>query len=82
MRTTHVCHDCGSTWVDPDLCHCAYCHRSFPDTAAFDAHRVRGRCRIVSAAEDRLRRNPETLRRLEGIETDLDAAVELRLGED
>lgn len=39
--------------------------------------------RIVSAAEDRLRRNPEMLARLEALlESDLDEAVDLHLCEE
>jgi|GEM_PF-2008627 hypothetical protein len=35
--------------------------------------------RIVSAAEDRLRRNPETIRMMEEAEADIENAVELHL---
>jgi hypothetical protein len=38
--------------------------------------------RIVSAAEDRLRRNPETLKRLQAVEAELDSAEVLHLCED
>lgn len=38
--------------------------------------------RIVSAGEDRLRRNPETFRRLQAMEAELETAEELHLCEE
>ncbi|MGW6658905.1 FDXHR family putative zinc-binding protein [Rhodococcus sp. NPDC055024] len=39
-----VCRDCGAKWFGLRVCHCAACHVRFETPAAFDAHRVRGKC--------------------------------------
>lgn len=38
MPVTASCGGCGHQWIDPDVAHCARCHRTWPDVAGFDAH--------------------------------------------
>lgn len=39
----------GDHWSGFAVCHCTSCHHTFADVAAFDQHRVRGRCQDPAA---------------------------------
>jgi hypothetical protein len=43
------CRVCGDHWSGFAVCHCTSCHHTFADVAAFDQHRVRGRCQDPAA---------------------------------